>query len=74
MDDNRITQKKLILAHMRNYGSIEPLTALREYGIYRLGSRICDLRKDGYDINTERVTTRSRITGYPVTCAKYTLR
>ncbi len=74
MDDNRITQKKLILAHMRNYGSIEPLTALREYGIYRLGSRICDLRKDGYDINTERVTTRSRITGYPVTFAKYTLR
>ena len=74
MDDNRITQKKLILAHLKNYGSIEPLTALREYGIYRLGSRICDLRKEGHNINTERVTRKSAITGYPVSFAKYTLQ
>lgn len=68
------SQKQLILCHLRNFGYIEPLTALREYGCYRLGARIADLRAEGHTIITERVSSTSRITGQPVTFAKYILQ
>lgn len=72
--DRRPNQCQLILEYMREYGSIEPMQALGDLGVYRLGSRIHDLREQGYDISTERVTTRSRRTGYPVTYARYSLK
>lgn len=62
-----------MLRHLQEYGSIEPLTALREYGCYRLGAIIFNLRADGYNITTEIMKTKSRITGKPVRFAKYTL-
>lgn len=68
------TQKSMILAHLKNFGSIEPLTALREYGCYALAQRIKDLRDEGHDIATEMVTTKSRITGNPVHFANYILK
>lgn len=74
MKEERKTQKKMLLNHLRLFGSIEPLTALREYGIYRLGARIADLRNDGHSIVTERTTSISSITGNPVTFAKYIYR
>lgn len=67
------SQKEYILQHLRAYGSIEPLTALREYGCYRLGARIADLRHEGYNIKTERQTSFSKLTGRPVVFAKYIL-
>lgn len=72
--EERKTQKTVILDHLKRFGSIEPLTALREYDIYRLGARIGDLRAEGHDIITETVTSVSRITGRPVHFAKYILR
>ncbi len=63
--------KQLILEHLKHFGSIEPLTALREYGCYRLGARISDLRQEGYNIVTRRKTTVSRITGRTVCFAEY---
>lgn len=71
--NERMSQKKLILAHLNRFGSIEPLTALREYGCYRLGARIADLRDDGYSIRTEIIKSVSHITGNTVRFAKYTL-
>lgn len=71
--EEKVTQKSVILAHLKRFGSIEPLTALREYGCYRLGARIADLRHDGYNIITETMTSVSRITGRPVNFAKYKL-
>lgn len=68
------TQRQLVLSHLRRFGSIEPLTALREYGCYRLGDVIFRLRREGYDIATERVGAKSRITGRPVQFAKYILQ
>lgn len=68
-----MTQKKVILQHLKRFGSIEPLTALREYGCYRLGARINDLRNDGYNIITEMISSVSRITGRPVHFANYKL-
>lgn len=38
------------MRHLRDYGSITPLDAMREYGIMRLASRISDLRKGGVNI------------------------
>lgn len=67
------SQKEVILMHLRMFGDIEPLTALREYGVYRLGARISDLRHEGYNIATETQESISRITGRPVRYAKYVL-
>lgn len=74
MEDGKVTQKSVLLDHLKKFGSIEPLTALREYGIYRLGARISDLRNDGYNIITETISSTSRITGRPVHFANYILR
>lgn len=74
MDEEKLTQKNVILAHLKRFGSIEPLTALREYGCYRLGARIADLRRDGYNIITETMTAYSKITGKPVRFANYKLK
>lgn len=73
MEKVTTTQKQFVLRHLQEYGSIEPLTALREYGCYRLGAIIFNLRADGYNITTEIMKTKSRITGKPVRFAKYTL-
>lgn len=73
MEDNTTSQKQFILKHLQRFGFIEPLTALREYGCYRLGARIADLRADGYDITTERIKAKSKITGHTVQFAKYIL-
>lgn len=71
---NKNTQKNRILSHLLEFGSIEPLTALREYGCYRLGAVIFKLRSQGYDIVTEHIKARSMITGRAVRFAKYILR
>jgi hypothetical protein len=71
--EEKLTQKKVILEHLQRFGFIEPLTALREYGCYRLGARIADLRSEGYHIITENQTAYSKITGKPVRYAKYKL-
>lgn len=64
------TQKELILDHLRNFGTLE---ALREYGIYRLGARISELRSQGVQISKEMVASKSSITGKTVHFAKYRL-
>ena len=71
MEENKVTQKSMVLAHLIQYGSIEPLVALREYGCYQLGAVIFDLRKEGYAIETERMEAKSHITGKPVQFANY---
>lgn len=67
------SQKTMVLEYMQEHGSIEPLQALSDLGCYRLGSRICDLRQDGYNIKTDLVTMKSKVTGNAVTFARYSL-
>lgn len=69
----RITQKTLIMEHLKRFGSIEPLTALREYGCYRLSARISELRKEGVNIRTEYLERRGKITGFISNFANYVL-
>lgn len=47
-----MTQSQQILNHLREHGSITPMTALAEYGCMRLGARIYDLKACGHQINT----------------------
>lgn len=67
-----MTQKERILRHLRDFGSITSLEAIHEYGILRLGSRIYDLRKAGFNIQGETVTGKNRY-GEPVHFKRYRL-
>ena len=55
-----MTQTEKVLRHMREYGSITALDAIREYGILRLASRISDLKKQGYPIKSEVEAVQNR--------------
>ena len=56
----KMTQCDLILRHLEDYGSIDPMTAIREYGCMRLASRIADLKDRGYTIIAERMKGKNR--------------
>ena len=61
------SQKKLILEYLKLGQPITPIEALQHFGSFRLGARIADLKKDGYDIQTEIVTdpnTKKRYASY----------
>lgn len=45
-------QVSMILNHLKQGKSITPIEALNKYGCFRLGARIADLRKEGYNIKT----------------------
>lgn len=68
------TQSQMIRHHLEEFGSIEPLTALREYGVYRLGAVIFNLiHEEGMNIESHKMKGRSHITGRPVQFARYIL-
>ena len=50
---NRVSQNQKILEYLKTHDYISPLDALNEFGCLRLASRVCDLKKQGYDIKTE---------------------
>lgn len=52
-----MSQRELILEHLKARGSITPLEALADYGIMRLSARIDELRKRGHDIDTDTETS-----------------
>lgn len=77
------SQKQQTLRHLKRNGSITPMEALRNFGCYRLGARIHELRQDSIDIKTQIV--RRKGSPYPfgntsragkgeVSFAKYTLQ
>jgi hypothetical protein len=59
MDTN--SHKRRILAYLQEHGSITPMEALQEFGCYRLGARIWDLRQTGVQISTEIVREKRRL-------------
>lgn len=56
----KLTQCDRILRHMKDYGSIDPMVAIKEYGCMRLASRIADLKGQGYEIVAERTKGENR--------------
>lgn len=64
------TQATQILKFLQAGNKLTPQEALLKFGCFRLAARINDLRRDGYDIHTDR----KRVTcadGHPATIAEY---
>lgn len=67
-----MTQNEMILKYIHDHGSITPLEALKEFGCMRLASRINDLKNQGHNIVSEKVTTKNRY-GKKISFAKYSI-
>lgn len=67
-----MTQCERILRHLQDYGSITQAEAVTEYGCYRLGARIWDLKAQGIPIRSERVTGKNRY-DEPVSFSRYAI-
>lgn len=67
------SQCEQILEYLRQFGSITPVDALREFGCMRLGARIWDLiHKHGHLITKKMEKSVNRF-GREVVYARYTL-
>jgi hypothetical protein len=58
---------------LTDYGSIDPMVAIKEYGCMRLASRIADLKERGHDIVSERTKGKNRY-GEQTSYCTYRLR
>lgn len=65
---NRESQNKKLAKWLKSGKSISPLQALNKLGIYRLASRVNDLRNDGLNIETKMIHE------HPVKFAQYKLK
>jgi hypothetical protein len=54
-------QSEIILEHMLRGNRISPMSALRLCGSWALSSRICDLKKQGYQIKSELVKRNGKM-------------
>ena len=52
------TQEKVILNHLKRYGSITNWDAIMQYGITRNPEMIRRLKKRGYEIESKRITKK----------------
>ena len=69
----RLTQSMKVLKYMMDFGSITPLDALKDLAVMRLGARIWDLEKQGFEIIHERETAKNRY-GENTTYCRYWLK
>jgi hypothetical protein len=58
--EHKPTQNERILDYLHKFGSITQLEALQDLGIMRLASRISDLKRLGYPIESKMQTVRNR--------------
>ena len=61
-----ISQNRRLLAHLRRGKRVTPMDALREFGCFRLGARMWDLRRAGHPIHRRMVEIdgRKRVAEY----------
>ena len=57
---SKATQAQRVLDYMRVFGSITQLEALNVIGVMRLASRISDLKRQGYSIDSKMITVKNR--------------
>jgi len=67
------TQKQRLLQYLQENETINPLEAWAELGIYRLGARIFDLKKDGWTIVAGETPVKNRF-GEDCYVAEYSLK
>ena len=57
-----MTQRDVILQHLKDHKTITSWQAIMEYGITRLATRIWELKNDhGYDFYTEYKSVKTRL-------------
>ena len=61
------------LKYMMDFGSITPIEALKDLAVMRLGARIYDLEKQGFEITHDRETAKNRY-GENTTYCRYSLK
>lgn len=71
--EHKPTQNERIIDYIEQFGSITQLEALRDIGCMRLASRVSDLRRQGYDIVSEREAVNNRY-GEKCYIKRYSLR
>lgn len=54
------SQNQQILAYLKQGKSLTPLQALTKFGCFRLAARVADLRNDGVNIKTKRMTVSGK--------------
>jgi hypothetical protein len=57
---SKMTQAQRVLDYIDQFGSITQFEAMQDLGVMRLASRISDLKKDGYPIQSEVVAVKNR--------------
>lgn len=70
MAEIKFSQRDDIIRHLMTEGSITAWEAIKEYGSTRLSAIVYELRKQGWNIESEMVTAKNRY-GNPVTFARY---
>lgn len=63
--EHKPTQNQRILDYIAEFGSITQLDALKDLGVMRLASRISDLKRLGYPIESRTEAVKNR---YNETC------
>lgn len=69
----KTTQEKEVLDYLRKIGSITSWKAIVEFGATRLSAIIYNLRKKGYNIETNDLIVKNRY-GNATVIAKYVLK
>lgn len=59
MSNSKPTQAQRVLDYIEQFGSITQLEALRDLGVMRLASRISELRKQGFPIESDVETVKN---------------
>ena len=67
-----MSQCERIISNIERFGSIDPMSALVDIGVFRLAARVNDLKKDGHCIKSEMVTVQNRFGEY-CRVARYSL-
>ena len=68
-----VSQKKMVLDYITEFGSITPLDAFRDLGITRLSAIVFRLREEGHDIDKAIETGKNRF-GNRTRYARYSFR
>lgn len=55
-----VSQKKIVLDYIEEFGSITPIDAFRDLGVTRLAAKVFELKKDGHDIDKVIETGKNR--------------
>lgn len=67
-----MTQEAQVLKYIKDFGSITPVEAVADLGIYRLAARVNELRNKGFDIKTTIEKGKNRW-GDDIKYARYTM-